>query len=350
MRNVVPLLPLSHKKLRSFLPAFDTCCFGLVFERDLAHIPAGRDRFPYSPAPMKLANNTGNLRGLAAMFIAVAAFSFMDALLKLFAAHYPPMQVTVLRAAASLPFVLLPLIWQGRLIELRIHRYGLHLLRGVLGVLMLVTFIYALGTASLASVYSIYMTAPLLIAAMAALWLGEKVDRGRWLAIFIGLAGVWIILQPRPGGLPLLAGIAATVSALSYAVAVITARVLTRSETSSSMVFTFLLLVTLIAGVLALPQWVDIRPQDWWLIAATGGLGAVGQYYITEAFRHAPAAVVAPVEYTALLWGIGIDWVFWHVFPQAGMLIGAAIIIGAGIYVALREHREAQTSPVGANA
>ena len=239
MRNVVPLLPLSHKKLRSFLPAFDTCCFGLVFERDLAHIPAGRDRFPYSPAPMKLANNTGNLRGLAAMFIAVAAFSFMDALLKLFAAHYPPMQVTVLRAAASLPFVLLPLIWQGRLTELRIHRYGLHLLRGVLGVLMLVTFIYALGTASLASVYSIYMTAPLLIAAMAALWLGEKVDRGRWLAIFIGLAGVWIILQPRPGGLPLLAGIAATVSALSYAVAVITARVLTRSETSSSMVFTF---------------------------------------------------------------------------------------------------------------
>jgi len=161
---------------------------------------------------------------------------------------------------------------------------------------------------------------------------------------------VWIILQPRPGGLPLLAGIAATVSALSYALAVITARVLTRSETSSSMVFTFLLLVTLIAGILALPQWVEIRPQDWWLIVATGGLGAIGQYYITEAFRHAPAAVVAPVEYTALLWGIGIDWVFWQVFPQAGMLLGAAIIIGAGIYVALREHRDAKTSPADANA
>ena len=183
---------------------------------------------------------------------------------------------------------------------------------------------------------------------MAALWLGEKVDRGRWLAILIGFVGVWIILQPRPGGLPLLAGVAAAVSALSYALAVITARVLTRSETSSSMVFTFLVLVTLIAGALALPQWIEIRPQDWWLIAATGGLGAVGQYYITEAFRHAPAAVVAPVEYTALLWGIGIDWVFWRVFPQAGMLMGAAIIIGAGLYVALREHRAAQIA--GANA
>lgn len=291
----------------------------------------------------QLGNETGSLRGLAAMFTAVAAFSFMDALLKLFAAHYPPMQVTALRAVASVPFVLLPLLWQGRLAELRIQRYGLHLLRGVLGVVMLVTFIHALGAASLAAVYSIYMTAPLLIAAMAAWWLGEKVDGGRWLAILIGLAGVWIILQPRPGGLPLLAGLAAAVSALSYALAVITARVLTRSETSSSMVFTFLVLVTLIAGALALPQWIPIRPQDWWLIAATGGLGAIGQYYITEAFRHAPAAVVAPVEYTALLWGIGIDWVFWQVFPQAGMLLGAGVIIGAGLYVAVREHREART-------
>ena len=140
----------------------------------------------------------------------------------------------------------------------------------------------------------------------------------------------------------MLAGFAAAISAISYALAVITARVLTRSETSSSMVFTFLMLVTLIAGVLALPDWMPIRSQDWWLIAATGGLGAIGQYYITEAFRHAPAAVVAPVEYTALLWGIGIDWAFWQVFPQAGMLLGAGIIIGAGIYVALRERRAAE--------
>jgi len=293
---------------------------------------------------------TGNLRGLAAMFIAVAAFSFMDALLKLFAAHYPPLQVSALRAAASLPFVLLPLVWQGRLAELRVHRYGLHLIRGVLGVAMLATFVYALGAASLASVYSIYMTAPLLIAAVAAVWLGETVDRGRWLAILIGLAGVWVILQPRPGGLPLVAGIIAAVSAICYAFAVITARVLTRSETSPSMVFSFLTLVTVIAGALALPQWIPVRPEDWLLIAATGALGAVGQYYITEAFRHAPAAVVAPVEYTALLWGLGIDWVFWQVLPQAGMLLGAAIIIGAGIYVTLREHRAAQSSPPDLNS
>jgi drug/metabolite transporter (DMT)-like permease len=72
-----------------------------------------------------------------------------------------------------------------------------------------------------------------------------------------------------------------------------------------------------------------------------GAFGAVGQHYITEAFRHAPAAVVAPVEYTALLWGLAIDWVTWDVRPNSTMLGGAALVIAAGIYVAWRERRPA---------
>lgn len=288
---------------------------------------------------------TGSARGVTAMFIAVAAFSFMDALLKLLAAQYPPLQVTALRGAASLPFVLIPLWYAKRLRELRPRRIGLHLLRGVLGVMMLVTFILALRDASLASVYSIYMAAPLLIAAMAALWLGEKVDTGRWLAILVGLAGVLIILQPTADGLPLLAGITAIVSALCYALAAITARVLTRSDSSPTIVFSFLLIITLVAGILCLPGWVPIRHVDWWVIAGAGGLGAVGQHYITEAFRHAPAAVVAPVEYTALLWGLGIDWVVWAALPNSTMLGGASLVVAAGIYVAWREYAAGKARP-----
>lgn len=284
---------------------------------------------------------SGSGRGVAAMFIAVAAFSFMDALLKLFASHYPPMQVTAIRGAASLPFVLLPLWYAGRLAELRPQRIGLHIVRGLIGIVMLATFVLALRDGSLAAVYSIYMAAPLLIAAMAAIWLGERVDSGRWLAIVVGLAGVLIILQPRADGLPLLAGIAATVSALAYALAAITARLLTRTERSPSIVFVFLVILTVVAGALAIPDWVPIRDSDWGLIAAAGALGAAGQHYITEAFRHAPAAVVAPVEYTALLWGLSIDWVAWAVLPNGTMLGGAALVIAAGIYVAWRERRAA---------
>ena len=128
--------------------------------------------------------------GVLAMFIAVAAFSFMDALLKTFAAHYSPAQVTFLRAVSSLPFVLLPLWWSGRLGELRPVRPALHLVRALLGILMLLSFIAALRDAPLAAVYSVYMGAPLLIAAFAAWFLGERVGLGCWLAILVGLVGV----------------------------------------------------------------------------------------------------------------------------------------------------------------
>ena len=175
---------------------------------------------------------SGSAKGVLAMFIAVAAFSFMDALLKLFAAHYPPMQVIFLRATASLPFLLLPLWWRGGLAELRPTRPWLHLARALLGIVMLSTFVIALRDAPLASVYSVYMFAPLLIAAFAAWFLRERVDAGCWIAIVVGFLGVLVILQPRPDGLPAAAGLAALVSALCYAAAVLVARVLTRTEIS----------------------------------------------------------------------------------------------------------------------
>lgn len=276
-------------------------------------------------------------RGVLAMFVAVAAFSFMDALLKLFAAHYPPLQVSAIRALASLPFVVAPLAWSGRLRELRPVRVLLHAGRGLLGVIMLGTFVFALRGQSMADVYSIYMAAPLLIVLLAALLLAERVDLGRWLAILVGLTGVIVILRPSGSGLEFVAGLAAVASALCYALGVIVARVMTRTESSPAMVFSFLAIVALVCGLLSVPGWVAIRAEHWPWIAAVGVLGTIGQHYITEAFRHAPASTVAPIEYTALLWGLGIDWVFWSTYPSATMLAGAALVIGAGLYVAWRE-------------
>lgn len=280
-------------------------------------------------------------KGVLAMFIAVAAFSFMDALLKLFSAHYPPLQVIFLRATASLPFLLLPLWWRGGLAELRPTRPWLHLVRALLGVAMLGTFILALRDAPLASVYSVYMFAPLLIAALAAWFLRERVDAGCWIAIVVGFLGVLVILQPRPDGLPAAAGFAALFSALCYAAAVLVARVLTRTEHTAAVVFSFLALMALIAGVFAVPHWVPVDPAHWAFVLAAGGFGAAGQHYITLAFKHAPAAVVAPVEYSALLWGLALDRVFWAVVPDPTVLAGAALVIAAGIYVAWRERHPA---------
>lgn len=282
---------------------------------------------------------SGNLRGIAAMLVAVAAFALMDAVLKVLAGRYPPLQVSALRGASSLPFVLATVALLGRWRDLRPVNVRLHLARGVLGVVMIGGFVYALGSMSLADVYSIFFVAPLMVTAFAVPLLGERVDLRRWLAIFAGLAGVIAMLQPSAGSLGTLGAVAALLSALAYALSAISVRFLTRTDTTQSMVWWFLVLLTFFCGALALPGWVPIRAGDWPWIVTLGAIGSVGQHLITEAFRHAPASVIAPFEYTALLWGVGIDWVAWHVLPGPRVFFGGGVVIAAGLYLIWRERR-----------
>lgn len=273
------------------------------------------------------------------MLVAVAAFAGMDAMLKVLAASYPPMQVGALRGAASLPFLLAGVAIFGRWRDLRPVRFSLHLARGVLGLVMVGGFIYAVKALSLANAYSIFFVAPLLVTALAVPLLGERVEWQRWLAIGAGLAGVLAMLRPSGQAMGLLGMAGALVSALAYALSAISVRVLTRTDTTVAMVFWFLLLLTLFSGLVALPGWVPVDKGDWGWILLLGLLGIVGQHFVTEAFRHAPASVIAPFEYTALLWAMGIDWVAWSVLPGLRALLGATLVIGAGLYLIWREQR-----------
>jgi drug/metabolite transporter (DMT)-like permease len=282
-----------------------------------------------------------HMRGIVAMLVAIAFFAVMDAQLKLLAGHYGPMQVAFLRGVASLPFVLLPILLRGRLARLRPVNVRLHLLRGALSVLMLGSFIFAVRESSLATTYSIFMCAPLVVAALSAPMLGERVVGAQWGAIGVGLAGVLLMIAPRGGGEWVsLGALAAVVAVATYSLSVVTLRLLSRTDTTESMVFWFSVLLSLGAGLLAIPAWVPLDLDHWPLFAGIGLTGALGQHFITEAFRHAPAAVVAPFEYTALLWGVALDFAIWRVLPGAVTLGGGAIVIGAGLYLLARERRQ----------
>jgi drug/metabolite transporter (DMT)-like permease len=281
------------------------------------------------------------MRGIVAMLVAVACFAVMDAQLKLLAAHYGPMQVAFLRGVTSLPFVLLPVLLRGRLARLRPVNLRLHLARGVLSVLMLGSFIFAVRESSLATTYSIFMCAPLLVAALSAPMLGERVAGAQWGAIAAGLAGVLLMIAPRGGGEWVsLGALAAVVAVATYSLSVVTLRLLARTDTTESMVFWFSVLLSAGAGLLAIPGWVPLAADHWTLFVGIGLTGALGQHFITEAFRHAPAAVVVPFEYTALLWGVALDLVIWHVLPGTVTLAGGTIVIGAGLYLLARERRQ----------
>ena len=278
------------------------------------------------------------------MLAAVALFAMMDAGLKQLASHYPPFQVASLRGAASLPLVLAWALATAGIGPLLRVRWSLHLLRGVMGVAMMATFVYAVARLPLSTTYSIFFVAPLLITALSVPFLGEKVGPRRWTAIAIGLLGVLVLLRPTGEGLVSVAALAVLAAAVMYAVSAITVRVLARTDSTQSMMVWLMVMIAVGAGVLAWPQWVPIRGEDAWLIAGVGIAGALGQYAITEAFRMGEASLIAPLEYTALIWGVLLDLTLWGVLPDAVTWLGAGIIVVSGLYLIRRErvHAEAE--------
>lgn len=282
-----------------------------------------------------------NLRAIAIMLTAVGLFAFMDAALKRVSQGYPALEVVVLRCLASVPFLLAYTAWRGNWSALRPRNVPLHLVRGVLAFIMLATFIYAVARLSLADTYAVFLCGPLMMTALSVPLLRERVTASRWCAIAVGLAGVLVMLRPTGSGLGSLAGLAAAVSALCYALSGITIRVLSRTDSNGAMVLSLLVFAALAALVGALPDWRPLARADLGWIAFMGVTGAVAQQLVTDAFRRAPPSVVGPFEYTAMLWAFGLDWMLWQHLPTATVLVGSAIVVVSGLYVIWDERQSA---------
>lgn len=285
---------------------------------------------------------SGNQRSIYAMLIAVAMFSVMDTIMKLLAAHYPAMQVTALRALSSMPLVCAYVAWRGAFSSIFKVSWAMHLFRGALGIAMLTLFAFGLRKLSLAETYSIFFIAPAMITALSVWFLKERVNRARWIAVVVGMIGVLVVLRPDGESMLTLGGLAILGSAACYAISAVTARILARKDRGEHMVFWLMFLMGVGATVLAWPDWVALRGEDFLLICGLAVSGFLGQLAINEAFSSGEASVVAPFEYSALAWGVAIDWMLWQVLPDQYTLAGAAIIIGSGIYLARHEQVHAE--------
>lgn len=284
------------------------------------------------------------LSAIGLMLLAVLMFALMDAGLKLLSSNYPSLQVAALRGLSSLPIVA---IWVFATVRpsslLQVH-WPLHLLRGALGIAMMVGFVYGLRTLPLSTAYAITFVAPLLVTAMAGPLLKEKVGAGRWLAIIVGLIGVLVVLRPTGAGMLTAGGLAILGAAVCYAAGAITVRMLAQRDSTQSMVFWFMVLLSLGAWLLALPTWKPLLAGDIWVILGVGVAGSLAQVALTEAFRRGEASLIAPLEYSALLWGVMLDVALWGVLPDRITWLGAAIIVASGLYLLRREkvHVEAE--------
>lgn len=281
--------------------------------------------------------NDNKRRGILMMLLACVFFSLMDAVMKALSAHYPAIQVTAMRAISSLPLIIVYVVWRKAVPTLFKVRWPLHLFRVVVGIAMLTSFAFALKTLPLTEAYALFFISPLLIATLSIPFLGEKVSRASWIAIAFGMLGVLVVLKPSGEGLISLAGLAILGSATCYAFSAITVRMLGRTDSSESMVFWLMLGMSIGAALLARQVWKPILAEDYGLIMLLAGAGFVGQLAITEAFKRAPAAAVTPYEYSALVWGLGLDLLIWQTAPGLRVFIGAGIIVASGIYLAKHE-------------
>lgn len=291
---------------------------------------------------------TGNIRAIAIMLIAVGFFSAMDAGLKHLSTGYPAMQIAALRSAASIPFLLASIAWARAWGRLRIANPWLYVGRAAIGVLMLVSFIYSVSVQALTDCYAIFMSAPLMVAIVSRLVLGERIPVRRWIAIVVGLLGVVIALKPSAAHMISLGGLAAFVSAVCYAVGVLAIRMMSRTDSEHALVLWYMVIVCIASLALAAPDWQPVASSQWPWVAFIGLTGAVGQYLLTIAFRLAPASKVAPFEYTALLWGLLLDFFVFSISPLPRVLIGGTIVIVGGLFLIWDEHRaQPVVSPAG---
>jgi drug/metabolite transporter (DMT)-like permease len=202
--------------------------------------------------------------------------------------------------------------------------------------------------------------APLIVVVLAALVLKETVRVYRWSAVGIGFVGVLIMLSPyldvgsRRGGFELAAAIGASVAlfgAFCSAGATIQVRRLTETEKTGAIVLYFTLLTTSLGLLTLALGWRLPPPSDLALLCLIGILGGIGQILVTECYRYADTSIVAPFEYTTMIWALLIGWFLFGDLPTAAVLTGAAIVASAGLFVLLRErqlglvrHKEVETS------
>ena len=286
------------------------------------------------------------LRGIALKVLSVGAFVVMATLLKA-TATIPAGQMVFFRSFFALLPVFAMLIWQRRLADaFRTRRPFGHFVRGLVGVMSMGAGFFALTRLPLPEATAIGYASPLLIVAIGALFLRERVHAFRWTAVLVGLAGVLIILVPRFSVLTsgaavdgeAIGAIAALCGAFLSAFAMLQVRNLVQTERTEAIV-TYFFISASILSLLSLPfGWVWPTPEQAALLVGAGIAGGVGQLLMTACYRYADMSVIAPFEYVSLLLTIIIGFLVFGDVPTVTMLVGALVIVGSGIAVILREH------------
>jgi drug/metabolite transporter (DMT)-like permease len=272
--------------------------------------------------------------GIGLMVLSVFMFSFGDALGKYIVATYPVGQLLLLRGAAAL-IVLSPSIWRGRREFWRLQRPWLQLLRVMLSTLEVAAFFRATVYLPLADVITYYLAGPIFVTALSAIVLREPVGWRRWSAILIGFCGVLIALRPSAQTISWPALIALAGS-LTFAVLMLITRSL--RATPDIVLASVQFMGTFAFGAALAPfGWITPTPVSIVFFAVAGCISVCALLCGNRSLKLAPASVVVPYQYSMIIWAVMFGYAVFGDVPSLATIVGAAIIIGAGFYIFLRE-------------
>jgi len=287
------------------------------------------------------------MAGIGLKVASVAVFLSMASLIK-GSQGIPPGQLVFFRSFfAILPIVAFLVVRREFVQGLKTQRPLGHLWRGLVGMGGMGFGFFALTRLPLPEAVAIGYAMPLLIVVFGALILKETVRAYRWSAVAIGMVGVGIVMWPRlsvfaeggPTNAIAIGALAALLGSVFGAFATILVRNLVQTERSATVVLYFSITCSLVALVTMPFGWVWPTPQQFAMLVGAGIAGGIGQILLTESYRHADVSVVAPFEYTSLLFSIIVGYVFFRDVPTLEMLIGTAIVVAAGIFIIYREHQ-----------
>lgn len=214
-----------------------------------------------------------------------------------------------------------------------------HFTRSAVGLTGMVCGFSAVQYLPLTEATALQFTSPLFMTALSAMLLSEKVGRHRWAAVFVGFIGVLIMARPVPGEMNVPGVTLGILSALGAAGAMVAIRQISDTEKGPTIVFYFTLGGVVLGLAGSAFNWVTPDPETLGLLVLAGLIGGVGQLFLTEALRQAPVGVIAPFDYTQLIWAAGLGLVIWGELPHPLTLIGAVIVAASGVYILHRELR-----------